>query len=179
MVECDICGAQVERRKLGPHISAHVRQAKAKYIYIKNKKHPYEWKTCPTCGVSKLMDRRVTFCSLRCSRLESFNPGWKGDEAKPTTARIRSHRRFANDICSQCGATDHIQRHHKNHDLYDNSPENIAVLCAACHGREHRRLPRAACAVCGQQCPLPKSIYCSRACCGLAWRGRRRGGRAA
>lgn len=179
METCSVCGVSVERRKLGPHISAHVRSDRARYKYKPGNKHPFELKTCPTCGTTTWLSTRVTFCSLRCSRLGENNPAWKGNDAKPTAARLRAHSVITTMVaCKQCGKTGRLHRHHIDGDTFNNDPANLIVLCEPCHKNAHRK-PRRNCAVCGQPCKRARSVYCSRVCCGLASRGQKRGGRVA
>ncbi len=63
---------------------------------------------------------------------------WKGDDVLPRSARARASRLYR-DIgpCSKCGSLE-SERHHINRDPADNRPENIAILCHACHMFEHR-----------------------------------------
>jgi hypothetical protein len=176
---CDICGARLESRLLGPHKSVHARQAKARYIYKPDDKHPYEMKPCQGCGEVALIRKKGRFCSYRCSKMGQLNPRWKGDAAKRASARLRAHRvAIDRSICAGCGVAGVHQRHHVDGDVYNNDPANLKPLCPSCHGKEHRRLARMPCAVCGVEA-APGATYCSRACFGFSCRGRKRGGRAA
>ena len=70
-----MCDVEVpEKRKRGPHLSAHTRIAAAKYEYPDGNKHPYEWKVCPTCDELKLIRRDKIWCSHRCSKMGDLNP---------------------------------------------------------------------------------------------------------
>jgi len=64
----------------------------------------------------------------------SANSNWKGSHTK--NPRDRAKLWYKAVICEVCGATTterRIERHHINKDAYDNSPENIAILCSLCH----------------------------------------------
>lgn len=39
--------------------------------------------------------------------------------------------------CERCGSTHRLCRHHKDRNCWNNSPDNIEVLCGSCHCREH------------------------------------------
>ena len=43
-------------------------------------------------------------------------------------------------VCGDPGETNYLVIHHLNKDRYDNSKENLIVLCNACHSRMHRVL---------------------------------------
>lgn len=43
-------------------------------------------------------------------------------------------------VCGDEGETNYLVIHHLNKDRYDNSKENLTVLCNACHSRMHRVL---------------------------------------
>lgn len=108
-----------------------------KYEYF-GTKHPHEFKACLECGVESWIQKRRQFCSLRCSRLGGNNPAWKGDAAKPTSARQRAHRiDIDRSICERCGVEGVHHRHHKDENTYNNSLDNLEILCAQCHGKEH------------------------------------------
>lgn len=109
----------------------------SKYQYFNgDKKHPYEFKACKGCQEESWIQKRRDFCSRRCSRMGEFNPAWKGDDATAASARVRAHRLYeVNGLC-KCGKlAEH--RHHINENTYDNSPTNIEMICASCHGKEH------------------------------------------
>jgi len=63
-----------------------------------------------------------------------FNSNWKGHAAR--NPRDRARLWYQAESCEVCGATKadrRIERHHINKDIYDNSPDNIAILCSLCH----------------------------------------------
>jgi hypothetical protein len=67
---------------------------------------------------------------------------WKGDKVTPETGRCRANRLYPHPgPCRLCGA-DKAERHHKNGDTTDNSPENIEFLCRRCHMESDGRLDR-------------------------------------
>lgn len=65
---------------------------------------------------------------------------WKGDDARTTTKRERAHRRYQPTPCELCGEPG-IDRHHRDGDTGNNSPDNVEVLCRRCHMIEDGRLP--------------------------------------
>lgn len=71
------------------------------------------------------------------------NPNWKGDDVTDDSGRVRARRLYAAQPCSKCGATGHIDRHHRNGNTKDNSPNNIVCLCRRCHLETDGRLARA------------------------------------
>lgn len=73
---------------------------------------------------------------------------------KPNTGRKQAQRRYPiapDDRCDACGGIKTLQRHHKDHDPSNNSPENIAILCRTCHALEHKTVKPANCEICGTQ----------------------------
>lgn len=63
----------------------------------------------------------------------SGNPSWKGDTARPQSGRARAERQYKNKRpCEVCGS-EKSERHHKDFDTLNNSPENISFLCRAHH----------------------------------------------
>lgn len=166
-IQCVECGAMVERRKMGPHVSGHRRTQRAKYVYPNGSKSPHVWVVCQTCGQQGLQKLGTRFCSASCSKVGELNPRWKGNDARPNSARMRAHRLYANDICSRCGSVEHVQRHHRDRNTYNNTAGNIEILCAKCHSLAHRQ-PRPICPICGAECSGSKRTYCSPACWGKA-----------
>jgi hypothetical protein len=56
------------------------------------------------------------------------------------TGRKRAQRAYPDLVeCKSCGATDNLQRHHKDRDTMNNDPDNIETLCASCHGSLHAK----------------------------------------
>ena len=74
--------------------------------------------------------------------------------------------------CESCGGTETLQRHHKDHDTSNNTPENISTLCSKCHGKMHAEqrwsghTKQRTCANCGKQFTYKRAreTTCSRAC---------------
>lgn len=40
-------------------------------------------------------------------------------------------------VCVMCGLVPAEVRHHRNENILDNAPANVAFLCRACHARHH------------------------------------------
>lgn len=132
LITCPICNQQLERRKAGPHKSVHIRQAKAKYIYKADGKQPYEYKTCPTCGETKLLATEKTFCSYRCSKMGALNPQWKGNNAGYLSFHGRVYRRLGvarKQVCS-CGERADEWANQTGH--YEDVSDYKA-MCVPCH----------------------------------------------
>ena len=51
-------------------------------------------------------------------------------------------RRFRADVCEGCGTTEELHVHHIDRDPKNNSPKNLATLCASCHLKKHWREDR-------------------------------------
>ena len=67
------------------------------------------------------------------------------------TGRRQAQRRVAAVACVKCGSTKKLERHHIDRDPTNNAPQNVMVLCSACHHKEHPRIPPATCAICGTE----------------------------
>jgi 5-methylcytosine-specific restriction endonuclease McrA len=72
------------------------------------------------------------------------NGRWAGDRVSDNTGRQRAAR-VLSDLppCEACGATEKLHRHHRDGDTSNNTPSNLASLCATCHTKEHRASERA------------------------------------
>lgn len=111
---------------------------------------------CDHCGASFSVQAAQVrlrgggkYCSKPCRwagtgerRRGALHHNWKGDDVSPMAARARARTRYVAERCERCDATEHIERHHKNGNTHDNSPENIAILCRRCHMHEDGRLYR-------------------------------------
>ena len=67
------------------------------------------------------------------------------------TGRRQAQRMYPvaeDDPCDHCGGVKTLQRHHIDNDPSNNSRDNIAFLCAMCHGAQHRTVPSATCEIC-------------------------------
>lgn len=64
---------------------------------------------------------------------------WKGGAVAPTGGRARALRWFPARPCEACAAPV-AERHHRNADTADNTPENIRFLCRGCHMTEDGRI---------------------------------------
>ena len=159
-------------------------------------KRRYQTATCEHCG--KTFTRgfqardQMRFCSTPCARkgvvLRNENhPNWKGGISDRKHAERDLLARAVTEIgkCERCGATEHLQGHHKVPRSVDRSlsmvRSNVVVLCAKCHAAEHPKIagfvtfPREkhgteiACVQCGKKFYIKKSAagnakYCSREC---------------
>jgi hypothetical protein len=105
----------------------------SRYRYFNgDTKHPYEFKACPTCLESSWIQVRRTFCSRRCARLGSNNPGWLGEDAGYMASHGRVYRdRGTADFCS-------FGNHEGPYEwanLLRNHPDtaDYAAMCIPCH----------------------------------------------
>lgn len=62
----------------------------------------------------------------------SSNPAWKGDQAKADAGRARARKSYILGLCAQCGQPG-SDRHHRDGNTLNNTPENIEILCRRCH----------------------------------------------
>jgi hypothetical protein len=86
--------------------------------------------TCRDCGIHISTRSK----SGRCRSCAPRNV--PGQLARNTLHR-RAQRDFAATACNRCGTTDKLVRHHKDENPANNVPENIEILCRACHARHH------------------------------------------
>lgn len=42
--------------------------------------------------------------------------------------------------CSDCCSIEYLQVHHLDKDIYNNSMENLRVLCYYCHSKHHKHM---------------------------------------
>lgn len=71
-------------------------------------------------------------------RSGELNSNWKGDQTK--SPRDRAKLWYEATECIVCGATREdrrIERHHRDENPYNNTPENILILCSYCHKQAH------------------------------------------
>ena len=77
---------------------------------------------------------------------------------KTNSGRKQAQRNIQASKCEICGGTLILQRHHKNGNACDNSPENVEVLCQKCHTQVHviignwghGTVKPATCKICGE-----------------------------
>lgn len=104
-------------------------------------------KLCESCGGQmtrkrfngRLEDRSVflrrRFCDQSCMAKSM-------ETDAPTLAALRGRTQRAVPLaatCSECGAKEKLQRHHKDEDKTNNTPSNVTTLCASCHATWHWR----------------------------------------
>jgi hypothetical protein len=130
---------------------------------------------CIVCGTPFAGDRgkkaRKT-CSQACADalFAATRPASKGDASTPQAARGRARSRVELLNCGRCGApvaAVALEVHHRDRDPYNNAPENLEVLCRACHKAEHR-LPDRECGWCHKtfRPRHRRQTLCSRQCSG-------------
>lgn len=57
------------------------------------------------------------------------NNNWQGG--------IGTYSREVKSTCERCTSKKHLVVHHKNHNRYDNTKDNLETLCRKCHQEEH------------------------------------------
>ena len=105
---------------------------------------------CVNCG-KKLENHQTKYCSKECNtefKYQEQIKRWKNGEANgcDVTGSVSPYvRRYmlekANYACEKCGFNKNneytglsiLQLHHKDGDCYNNTEENIEVLCPNCH----------------------------------------------
>ncbi len=139
--QCPKCGAILEVRRFGPHLSGHTRQERAKYLYDDEKdprhKHPLVCRKCDYCGISYVGRKGSQFCSYQCSKAGHRNPTWKGDDADYVSLHARVYRARGKAFgCSVCGTTEASLRYEWAN-LTSNyaDTEDFASMCKHCHAQ--------------------------------------------
>ena len=96
-------------------------------------------KICENCGksLSRLLNvYRRKYCGMACMA-EAFTKKPQTKEA----GRWQAQHLYPTKQCERCGVErDELHRHHKDQNPLNNAPENIQVLCRACHNAVHREL---------------------------------------
>lgn len=100
-------------------------------------------KICPVCGEAFSFFEREprTTCSYSCAntlfRSGKDNPNWKDNS--DYSYRIKALKHYGCK-CTKCGYSENkvaLAVHHKDRNRFNNSLENLEVLCANCHAIEH------------------------------------------
>jgi hypothetical protein len=103
-------------------------------------------KICPECNKSFEIPHshinRRKYCSHECLAIVQSrerkgifgigekNPTWKGG--------IQVYRRFLKkEKCEICESVKQLVVHHKDRNRYNNSLNNLIILCRSCHAKEH------------------------------------------
>lgn len=149
---------------------------------------PVPPKPCRACGTmmsrkrinGRMEDRAVFKRRVYCDRMCMAR-----GQTKPASELTRSGllvraRQHLERRCGACATTERLSIHHRNGNWRDNSPGNLATLCASCHSSHHhsrgeivrRRTPRV-CPACGISFLRRdgRTMHCSRSC---AWVTRKR-----
>lgn len=96
-----------------------------------------------TCGKSlsrKLNVYRRKYCDQACMAT-AFTKTPKDGSA----GRWQAQHFYPTHHCDRCGIVrDELHRHHRDQNPKNNVPENIQVLCRACHHAVHRELANGA-----------------------------------
>lgn len=99
------------------------------------------WSNCPVCGdqfrVTGGSHGKKSCGKKACTSELMSRAGFQGDNVTPHGARGRAKKVKPIDQCERCGSEEQIERHHRDRDPYNNTPENVEVLCKPCHVAEH------------------------------------------
>ena len=58
------------------------------------------------------------------------------------TSLVMTHQRRAVGLCVHCGSTENLHVHHIDKNHGNNSLNNLLVLCASCHKKEHLEMEK-------------------------------------
>ena len=94
-------------------------------------------KFCEICGVEffrkrfngRLEDRTRFLSRKTCSQ----SCGNSRDRVQVDSHRWRARQMKKRTVCEKCRETTNLHVHHKDRNPANNSPDNLAVLCASCH----------------------------------------------
>jgi hypothetical protein len=95
-------------------------------------------KNCESCSKEMIQPRWVSgkidshfkerrFCSQKCYGQKNVKAN-----ASINTIRKRDWRRLEANVCSKCGSTKMVQRHHVTMEI-------VKILCQLCHTKEHMK----------------------------------------
>ena len=101
------------------------------------------WRTLEATTMTKKGYKQTPEHTQKIKRFGPDHHAYLGDSVSEKGGRTRAQRKYPTiGSCEHCGnpAKD---RHHKDGDTANNSPENIAVLCRRCHMKEDGRLEEA------------------------------------
>ena len=77
--------------------------------------------------------RRMGIPAKPRGRPGASNPNFKhGREVRIYRVMVQK------DACAACGVTEKLCIHHKDGDHYNNTPENLQVMCMSCHSSMHK-----------------------------------------
>jgi len=132
------------RNLIPEEIAEHKRQSSRRVRARKRGENVPKLKTGPPKGICLPPE-------VVARRKKPFGPAnaeWMGAAASRHAGRLRAQRLYKKiGSCEHCGGKSgrKPERHHKDENTHNNTPENIAILCRACHAKEHVRLRRSEC----------------------------------
>ena len=139
---CPDCGKVISKpTQRGPHLSGCRRSKNAKYKYLNgDSKHPYEFKTCGTCGVKGWIQTRRDYCSYSCSKMGDLNPSKQRatDHRLTPTEYASAHKAVRKARgkafgCSDCGTAVDRMYHWANLTGNYFDINDYKSLCVPCH----------------------------------------------
>ncbi len=100
-------------------------------------------KNCDYCGkplerkryknsledMGRFKERR--YCDKSC-----FGNALVKEEVTLAGYRARA-KKFRKDVCESCGSKENLDTHHRDGNVENNDPQNIATLCETCHTHLH------------------------------------------
>ena len=105
---------------------------------------------------------KMVYCDIECMK-KSFimNEDRKKDNVRNSRHNARQRVQIGDtDIteCSSCGKVGKMDIHHINRNPFDNSLENLLVICRSCHNKIHKE--KKICMICGE--PQKGLGYCNK-----------------
>lgn len=86
-----------------------------------------------TLGAFQKALKRMSIPSKSRGRPGANNPNYKhGREVRIYRAMVEK------DACVSCATTENLCIHHKDGDHYNNTPDNLEVMCMSCHSSMHK-----------------------------------------
>ena len=94
-------------------------------------KHPYEYKECEACHEPGWIQKRRRFCSRKCSKGGSQNPGWKGSDAGYVALHGRVYRELGTASSCPWECSGPYEWAHRVGEK--GSSDEYVSMCASCH----------------------------------------------
>ena len=110
---------------------------------FKWQRKPRTEKTCENCG--KLLSRLLNVYRRKDCGMDCMSEAFTKKPETKAAGRWQAQHLYPTKQCERCGVErDELHRHHRDQDPTNNEPQNIQVLCRACHNAVHRELAKAA-----------------------------------
>ena len=127
---CVVCGATFETVPTSSKQFCCSRKCQSE-----RRRRPKELRNCIHCGNTfKAIRPHTRFCSRRCGSLHRFIDHVHHIQPKDAVPRNKMLK------CCRCGFDQYpkiLERHHKDRNPKNNSPDNIDIVCPNCHDIDH------------------------------------------